>query len=345
MQMSKPDTSRLSLVSEPRSVNHEHEKANLALILDSFKDKYNTFPKARGWMGEDLYMYRGFWFTSKNAFSIETTTAMQDTFKAHSTDIYLITQPKAGTTWIKALVFATMNRFQYKTDILSTHPLLKSNPHKCVPFLEPEFLANFPTYVNKNQPRIFGTHIPYSALPQSIHDAGCRIVYVCRNPKDILVSWFIFANKLSDMPRGQVTLEQMFDVYSKGLMPYGPYWDHVKEHHKLSCEHPTRILFLTYENMKLDTPNTLKRVAEFLGCPFTKDEEARGIVEEIMTLCGLETLKEVNQHGNYRDGVPNESFFREGKVGGWTKYLTTEMSKILDDITKEKFQGLDISFE
>ncbi|KAI3739257.1 hypothetical protein L2E82_29656 [Cichorium intybus] len=344
MQMSISDGSPLSRVSEPRSVNHEDEKTNLALVLDSFKDKYSTFPKERGWMGENLYMYRGYWFTSKTAFAIETTIAMQNTFQAHSTDIYLITQPKAGTTWIKALVFATVNRFKYKTNSLLTHPLRTFNPHKCVPFVELEFLSNFPTYTNQHQPRIFGTHKPYTVLPQSIHDAGCRLVYVCRNPKDILVSWFLFANKMSDRPRVQMTLDEMFEVYTKGLMPYGPYWDHVKEHYKVSLEQPTRILFLTYEEMKRDTPNTVKRLAEFLGCPFSKEEEAKGVVEEITALCSFETLKEVNQLGNYRDGVTNESFFREGKVGGWSKYLTAEMSQTLDDITNENFKGLDISF-
>ncbi|KAI3788249.1 hypothetical protein L2E82_01009 [Cichorium intybus] len=332
LKMSIPDASRISLVSEPSLENHDHEKANLALLLDRYKDRFTTLPNEKGWMSQTLYMYQGFWYPSENTFSIETTMALQDTFQALSTDIYLATQPKSGTTWIKALVFAIVNRIRYNYDTTSTHPLLISNPHKCVPFIETEILSKTPTYDYAKAPRLFATHIPYTSLPQSILDAGCRIVYMCRNPKDVLVSWFHFANKLSDKTRSQMTIDEMFEVYSKGLMPYGPYWNHVKEYHKVSSEHPTRILFLTYEDMKIDTANKVKRLAEFLGYPFTEEEEAKGTVEEIVKLCSFENLKEVNKNGDFREGIPNDTFFRAGKVGGWSSDLTTEMSQILDDI-------------
>ncbi|KAL4561676.1 hypothetical protein LXL04_033847 [Taraxacum kok-saghyz] len=121
-------------------------------------------------------------------------------------------------------------------------------------------------------------------------------------------------------------------------MPYGPYWDHVKEYYKGSSEYPERVLFLTYEDMKIDNANKVKHLAAFLGCPFTEEEEATGVVEEIVWLCSFENLKAVNKHGDLRVGVPNDTFFQEGKVGGWRNHLTNEMSQILDDITTKKFQ-------
>ncbi|CAH1440755.1 unnamed protein product [Lactuca virosa] len=309
--MSIPDVSSLSLVSESSSENDEHEKANLALLLDSYKEKLSQFPKEKGWMGQEVFMYQGFWYTSDNAFSIERMMAVQEIFQAHSSDIYVITQPKCGTTWIKALVYAIVNRTKYKNINPSDHPLNISNPHKCVPFLETEIIIK---------------------------------VYMCRNPKDVLVSWFHFANQLKDKSRTSMTIGEMLDVYAKGFMPYGPYWDHVIEYYKASSEEPTKVLFLTYEDTKIDTQSKVKRLAEFLGYPFTEEEVAKGVVEEIVTLCSFENLKEVNKNGDFITGVPNNTFFREGKVGGWSNYLTKEMSQILDDITTEKFQGLDISF-
>ncbi|CAI9266210.1 unnamed protein product [Lactuca saligna] len=339
--MSIPD---VSLASEPNSDHDEHEKKNLTLLLDRYKEKITRFPREKGWMGQDVYMYQGFWYISENAFSIETTMAVQENFQAQSTDIYIVTQPKCGTTWIKAIVFAIVNRTKYKNIKPSSHPLNIYNPHKCVPFLETEIVRNIPTYGHADSPRLFASHIPYNALPKSVLDYGCRLVYMCRNPKDVLVSWFHFANNLKDKSRTQMTIGEMLDVYAKGFMPYGPYWDHVKEYHKASSEDPTKVLFLTFEDMKVDTASKLKRLAEFLGFPFTEEEVANGVVDEIVMLCSFENLKDVNKNGDFRKGIPNGSFFREGKVGGWRNYLTNEMTQILDDITMEKFHGLDISF-
>ncbi|KAI7757351.1 hypothetical protein M8C21_014165 [Ambrosia artemisiifolia] len=293
-------------------------------------------------------MYQGFWHFSHisyDVFSVEAMMTMQNTFQAQPTDIYLITLPKSGTTWIKAVTYAIVNRERYKNSTLSSHPLLAYNPHKCVPFLETEVFGKTSVYVDGCLPRLFATHIPYTSLPQSILDSGCRIVYMCRNPKDVLVSLFHFTNKLRDKSRCQMAFDEAFEMFSKGIMPYGPYWDHVKGYYNFSLEHQKNILYLTYEDMKEDTVNRVKHIAEFLGYPFTKDEEARGVVGEIVRLCGFKSLSEVNKHGDFREGVPNDAFFREGKVGDWRNHLTDEMTKVLTQITEQKFHGMDISFE
>ncbi|KAJ0809064.1 putative aromatic desulfoglucosinolate sulfotransferase [Helianthus annuus] len=125
---------------------------------------------------------------------------------------------------------------------------------------------------------------------------------------------FHFANKLRDKSRGLLTFEETFELFSKGIMPTGPYWDHVKGDLQGTWATPSR------------------------------EEEAKGAVEGIVKLCSFENLSEVNMHGNIREDIPNDAFFREGKVGEWTNHLTDEMSSILDEITKEKFYGLDITW-
>ncbi|KAI7747529.1 hypothetical protein M8C21_016731 [Ambrosia artemisiifolia] len=320
------------------------DKENMALIFDRYKDKLATLPKERGWTCENIYMYQGFWFESMHTVSIESLMALQDTFEARPNDIYLVTLPKAGTTWLKALTFALVHRTRYKNRDLLTHPLLVYNPHTCVPFIEVEVFENTPTYVDPHLSRLFATHIPYTSLPQSIHDCGCRFVYLYRNPKDVLVSLFYFANKLRDKSLGQLTFEEAFELFSKGIMLSGSYWDHVKGYHKVSLEHPEKVLFLKYEDMITDTTSNVKRLAKFLGCPFTEEEEATGAVQEIIKLCSFGNLSKVNKHGTSLDDVPNHAYFREGKVGDWMNHLTDDMSRILDEITEQKFHGLEISF-
>ncbi|KAL4587476.1 hypothetical protein LXL04_000347 [Taraxacum kok-saghyz] len=203
-QISVPDAFPLSFVT---GKDDDHENSNLALVYDRYKDRFTTFPKEKGWMTEDLYMYQGFWHQSKNVVSVETVMATQDTFQSHPSDVYLATLPKSGTTWLKALVFAIVNRNQYKNKPPSTHPLQKSNPHNCLPFVEAEVIRTSPTYINSHSPRLFATHIPYTSLPRSILDSSCRVVYMCRNPKDVLVSLFHFANKLTLLESGPSATE------------------------------------------------------------------------------------------------------------------------------------------
>ncbi|XP_071687425.1 cytosolic sulfotransferase 13-like [Rutidosis leptorrhynchoides] len=324
--------------------------ANLSLILDRYMDTYNTFPKEKFYMNEDLYLYQGFWYRSGGLvlhgfISIGTVMAAQETFQANPYDIYLATLPKSGTTWLKALAFAIVNRTKYKTNSLSTHPLLISNPHDCLPFIEHEVLRTRPTYADLSDAHLFATHIPYPSLPKSIIDSGCRVViYICRNPKGVLISWFHFINKLIEKSYGSLIIEEVFERFCKGMTPCGPYWDHVKSYYKASLEHPTRIMFLTYENMINDSENNVKRLAEFLGYPFTEEEKANGVLQEIVKLCSFENLSEVNKNGKTCGGVPKNAFFRQGKVGDWSNYLTDEMSNVIDQITLEKFNGFDITF-
>ncbi|KAI7757361.1 hypothetical protein M8C21_014175 [Ambrosia artemisiifolia] len=162
-------SSSLSQVTGLRVEDPEVEKANLGIIFYRYKGSITSLPKEKGWLTESLYMYQGYWFPSKNLISIGTLMASQDVFQANPTDIYLVTPPKSGTTWIKALAFAIVNRKRYTN--ISTHPLLNFNPQDCLPFIENEILRNKPTYTDPNSTRLFATHMPYTSLPQSILDS------------------------------------------------------------------------------------------------------------------------------------------------------------------------------
>ncbi|XP_071720569.1 flavonol sulfotransferase-like [Rutidosis leptorrhynchoides] len=330
-----------------KTEDKERKNDHMAHLADRYKDKLTTLPDKKVPLFGSLYMYQGFWYKCnklQNIFSIESLLLAQETFKAHPADIYVTTFPKSGTTWIKSLVFATVNRTRYKNNTFSTHPLSRSNPHKCVPFIETELYRNTPNYPDEHSPRLLSTHTCYTSLPQTIVDCGCRIVYMCRNPKDVLVYFFHFLSKMRNKYQiPEIKLEDLFETFANGSIMYGPYWDHVKGYYKASIKHPTRILFLTYEDMTRDTANGVKRLAEFLGVPFTKEEEVYGSVDDIVRLCSLENLKDVDKDG-LSHGIPNETFYREGKIGDWANHLTSEMIETLDQITKENFLGLNISF-
>ncbi|XP_066168433.1 cytosolic sulfotransferase 12-like [Oryza sativa Japonica Group] len=99
--------------------------------------------------------------------------------------------PKCGTTWLKALAFASMARRAHPPPPavgdgdaqLLHHPLLRLNPHDCVPFMEKLFAAGLGSKIMDAlpSPRLMATHMHHSLLPTSISDnLDCEIIYICR---------------------------------------------------------------------------------------------------------------------------------------------------------------------
>ncbi|KAG2705315.1 hypothetical protein I3760_05G046300 [Carya illinoinensis] len=62
-------------------------------------------------------------------------------------------------------------------------------------------------------------HIAFS-IYNRIEDSACKIVYVCRNPKDTFVSLWHFLNRVHSMAD---PLEEDFDKFCRGVSPFGPY--------------------------------------------------------------------------------------------------------------------------
>jgi hypothetical protein len=116
---------------------------------------------------------------------------------------------------------------------------------------------------------------------------------------------------------------------------------------KASLERPDKVLFLKYEDLKEDIISNLKKIAEFLGIPFTDEEEKEGVIEEISRLCSLDNLRnlEVNKNGVRPSGAPNSSFFRKGEVGDWENYLSPSMAENYLKIVEEKLGGSGLTFK
>lgn len=297
-----------------------------------YRDLISTLPKEKGWL-DNLCQYKGFWYHP--TLILEGTMFAEEHFQARPTDVFLMSTPKSGTTWLKALIFAIVKRSCYTN--FADHPLLTTNPHDCVPFLETD-VENIPS------PRLLATHSPYVSLPKSVLSSDCKIVYVCRNPKDVLISFWYFMANLRPNELPPISLEEGFELFCKGISDFGPIWDHVLGYWKASLEYPQRFFFITYEEMKRDASVKVKKLAEFLGQPFSTEEETKGVVEEIIELCSFDKLRnlEVNKSSSYYRGllIQNETYFREGKVGDWRNHLTTQMIERLDQITNEKLPGL-----
>ncbi|KAM0949997.1 putative Sulfotransferase domain, P-loop containing nucleoside triphosphate hydrolase [Dioscorea sansibarensis] len=211
--------------------------------------------------------YQGFWFTP--TMMLPGLMAAQDHFIPHPSDILICTPLKVGTTWLKALAFATLNRNDQpcKRSLLLSH-----NPHVCVPNLEFRLYGEkkLQAFAIVASPRVLSTHIPCQLFPASWLSSECKFFYLCRNPKDTFVSYWHFFNKIIRDVHCKVSLGDAFDAFLKG-----------------------------YEELKSDTAGSLRKLADFMGYPFTEEEERDGILEKILDMCSFESLRnlEVNKNG------------------------------------------------
>lgn len=332
----------LPLVHEAK----EGGEANAPLTPQGkYKEIMSRFPRRDDWVLQPLYQYQGFWYFRDYLIGL---LAAQENFKPQPSDIVLCTYPKTGTTWLKALAYTIVTRSRFSD---SENPLLIKAPHDCVPFFEIDAARN--TSNCDPQVPLVATHIPYTSLPTSISESGCKLVYLCRDPKDVLISmWHFLRGKL---PEGidkdtYINLNNSFEIFCEGIASNGPYWDHVSGYWKASVESPEKVLFLVYEDLKKDTASIVRKLAEFMGYPFTPEEETRGVVQEIVELCSFDSLKNLkaNTSGVYSPDSPytirNTEFFRKGTTGDWKNYFNEEMAARLDQIIEEKLNGSGFSF-
>lgn len=312
-------------------------------LAPEFKDLISTLPKQKGWFDStSLYKYHNFWFQPDH---LQAILSCRKNFRPRDSDIFLVTYPKCGTTWLKAVIFTLLHRHHHPPHS-ENHPLLTKNPHDLVLSLEINLYADdgqiqIPAAAEPSR-RFFSTHMPHASLPEALKGGSkCKVVYVCRNPKDTFVSLWHFMNKLRLPESGEIRIEEAFEKFCGGVVGYGPFWDHVLEYWKESEERSDKVLFVKYENMKEEPRAQLRRMAEFLGCAFSAAEEESGVVDRILELTSFERMRglEVNRSGRLEKGFENSHFFRKGVVGDWRNHFSAEMVERLDRIVEEKFSG------
>ncbi|KAK6921050.1 Sulfotransferase domain [Dillenia turbinata] len=335
MESSNSHLSECSITSK-QQVEDEYSKPQ-----PDYDDIITTLPVGDSWNWSlNLYKYQGFWYTSPH---LKGVISARQRFKPLDKDVILCTYPKSGTNWLKALAFSIMTRTNFD---FSSHPLLTTPPSTCVSYIEFEQAQGINA---RREFPLTSTHIPYSSLPVSIISSDCKIVYICRDPKDAFVSWWYHANYFYD--KEPISLEKAFDLFCQGIVLFGPFWDHCLEYWEASSERPDKILFLKYEDIKRDPSYYVEKLADFMGYPFSLQEKADGCVKKIIEFCSFETLSnlEVNKSGKLGSVIvdgeyPAKIFFRKGKIGDWVNHLTVDMANRLDRIIEEKLNGSGLKF-
>ncbi|NXF36913.1 ST3A1 sulfotransferase, partial [Nyctibius bracteatus] len=290
-----------------------------------YKDNRLTMEPSK----EYVFEYKGVYFATVT--SPEYVATLED-FEIKDSDIFITTYPKSGTVWTQNILSLIIHEGHRKgTENVKTVDR--------IPWLE--YNIQNVDYAALPLPRVFATHLPYYLVPRDLRKKRGRIIYVSRNPKDVMVSYYHFSKFMStveEVPDFNLFMER----FLAGKVVSSSWLDHVTGWY--SHAEDFNILFLTYEEMKKDLRSAVLKICNFIGKELSKEE-----VDSVVRLATFENMRE-DQRANYKDlpgGIVaknNGRFLRKGTVGDWKNIMTVAQSERFDEVLKEKMKTLPIKF-
>ncbi len=170
-----------------------------------------------------------------------------------------------------------------------------------------------------------------------------KIIYVFRNPKDVLVSFFNFYRTIIPLGSFTGTWDDFFEMFKKRELFYGDYLDHVKGWYSYCMQENENALVLCYEDIKADLKGTVEKMANFLG----KDVQ-ENTIDVIARMTTFQTLKDNKALDANMEKFPvsngRSDNLRRGLVGDWKCYFTKEQSEIIDEKCDKMVKPLGINF-
>uniref|UniRef100_A0A8C5PVM0 Sulfotransferase n=1 Tax=Leptobrachium leishanense TaxID=445787 RepID=A0A8C5PVM0_9ANUR len=262
-----------------------------------------------------------------------------ESFQARPDDFLIATYPKAGTTWMQEIIDLVL----HEGDVEKTK---RAPTHVRFPFLEicspPPVPSGIDVLEKTPSPRLIKTHLPYLLVPKSFWEQNCKVIYVARNAKDNVVSYYYFdqMNKTQPDPG---PWETYIEKFLRGDVAWGSWFDHVIGWWEAKAKHP--ILYIFYEDMKEDPKREIRKVMTFLEKNLSED-----VLEKVVQHTSFKVMKE-NPMANYSsmpDYIMDHSsspFMRKGEVGDWKNQFTDAQRKMFDEEYAKKMQGTDLNFK
>ncbi|XP_036051261.1 3-beta-hydroxysteroid sulfotransferase-like isoform X2 [Onychomys torridus] len=156
-------------------------------------------------MAENYVWIDGIPFPSV-CFPPENIRETHEMFMVSDGDIFMVTYPKSGTNWLIEIVCLIQS---------------KGDPTfiKSVPFTERspwlEISESIKTLRNKKGPRLITSHLPVHLFPKSFFSSKAKVIYLIRNPRDVLVSGYHFWCATTYIKKPE-SLEEYYENFLQG---------------------------------------------------------------------------------------------------------------------------------
>jgi hypothetical protein len=248
-----------------------------------------------------------------------------DWWSHRQTDVYVLSYPKCGRTWLRLLMGKAL------VDDLSlsdANPMELTGLHRASPLV----------------PRIRVTHDdnPQLKRPEEVERdkrryADKKVIFLVRNPRDVVISYYFQASRRRDRFSGTPSEFLRHPVGSLDtIITYYNVWAESREVAAEFC-------LIRYEDLHRDAAGELERALRAVG-----RVPARPVLDRAVDFArfdNMRALERKNAFGSARlrpaDGQDPESFkTRKGKVGGYREYLSADDLAYLDARIEERLSPL-----
>ena len=249
--------------------------------------------------------------------------------KLRDDDVWVVSYPKAGTTWTQYIVHLIHNGG--KDDgkkIIDTVLWIETGTH------ETAITAD-----DLTPPRAFKSHMPYGRMPCGPPSSTpSKYIYVARNPKDLATSFY---HHFSAFNIPGIEWKEFFEYFLDSKVVFDNYFDHVLSW--WAHKDDNNVLFITFEDMKREPVTTITQIATFMGYTDLSHE----VIQDIAEKTNFEKMRN-NNTKNYSWSANRDPrappFMRKGIIGNWKTQFSIEDSQRLDKICQDRLGGTGLEF-
>ncbi|MFM8320799.1 MAG: sulfotransferase domain-containing protein [Chloroflexota bacterium] len=248
------------------------------------------------------------------------------------TDVYLVSYPKCGRTWLRLMIGRAVSQ-HYALGEAEEVLFLRSNRrfHPDVPRI---------TVVHEDRPML---KTPDELQPSKQRFKDKRVIFLARDPRDVIVSSY-FEMKNRGRMFGSNPYEKHQPVFEGSLAEFiqarrGGYATLLRYYNIWAANRttPRGFLLVRYEDLKANPAGELRRVLDFLGLAQIGDDEIVGAVD----YASFENMRKMELGGRFESGMlkpadqANQESYktRKGKVKGFVEYLSQGEIEELNQIT------------
>lgn len=243
----------------------------------------------------------------------------------YAEDIYLVSYPKSGNTWLRFLI---ANALKIHFDI--PREVNFFSLHEFIPDIHTSrHLRSRSFFDEYNLPRIIKSHSNYNPYYN-------RVILLIRDPRDVCISYYYFLRQRKIIPQ-QWTISDLIRSNKYGVKAW---LNHTKSWYSFRSSDRIVQVF-RYEEL-LDNPQAqLQRIADLLGIDIASDSLAKAVI-----LSSKKAMKasENNHLSSYLIADRYMQFVRKGKAGKGAE-LSASDKQYIENITGDIVRDLGYHYD